>query len=151
MPKLLAARSAQYPLVAEFTFNFDDTMVPVSGGTAISGTTEVDFGKTNIAATIFKVIPLPIGATVLKGEVVRHVAFDTASYSMTVGDSASATRYLGATDVKAAGVTALVPTGFVGEGEDIRIAITNADVCTTGKCTVRVEYTIAGRTSEVQV
>lgn len=151
MAKLIAARSAQYPLVAEFTFNFDDTMVPVSGGTAIANTTEVDFGKTNIAATVFKVIPLPIGATVIGGSVVTHTAFDTAAYAVTVGDSGSATRYLGSTDKKGTGVTALVPTGYVGEGEDLRIGVTNTDVCTAGKMTVRVEYTIAGRVSEIQV
>lgn len=151
MAKLIAARTAQYPMVAEFIFNFDDTMVPVSGGTAIAGTTEVDFGKTNIAATIFRVIPLPIGAVVTRGEVITMTAFDTASYAVTVGDSGSATRYLGSTDKKGTGVTALVPTGYIGEGEDIRIAITNADVCTTGKMAVRVEYIINGRVSEIQV
>lgn len=151
MPKKLAARTAQYPLCAEFTFNFDDTMLAVSGGTAIAGSPDVDFGKTNIAATIFKIIPLPIGATVVGGSVTTDVAFDTLTYMVTVGDSVVANRYLASTDKKGLGLTALVPTGFVGEGEDIRVGITNADVCTTGKMTVRVEYTMANRSNEVQV
>ena len=31
MAKLIATRGAQYPLVSEFTFNFDDTMVDING------------------------------------------------------------------------------------------------------------------------
>ena len=87
MAKLLAARGAQYVMEAEFVFNFDDTMVPISGGTAISGTTEVDFGKTNIVSTVFDVINLPAGAVVLAGSLTVETAFDTASYSVAVGDS----------------------------------------------------------------
>ena len=62
MAKLISARGAQNVMEAEFTFNFDDTMVPYSGGTAIAGTTEVDFGKTNITATQFGIINMPEGA-----------------------------------------------------------------------------------------
>jgi hypothetical protein len=149
MAKLIASRSAQYVLEAEFVLNFDDTMVPVSGGTAIAGTAEVDFGKTNVAATVFEVIPLPTGATVIGGEVVTDTAFDTATYNLTIGDSGSANRYLTTTDRKAVGRTALVPTGYIGNGENIRIGLTNADVCTTGKMTVRVQYIVKGRSNEV--
>lgn len=141
MSKLIKARSAQWPLAAEFAFNFDDTMVSVAG-------TEVDFGKTNITATSFTVIPLPVGAVVIGGSVTTDTAFDTASYAVTVGDATTANRYLGSTDKKGTGQTALVPTGYVSNGEDLRIGITNADVCTTGKMTVRVLYTIAGRANE---
>jgi hypothetical protein len=143
MGKLIAARTAQYPLAAEFTFNFDDTMVNSVGN-------EVDFGAANAggAAGIFTVIPLPVGATVTGGSVTTDTAFDTAGYDVTVGDSGVADRYLTSTDKKGTGLTALVPTGFVGNGEDIRIAFSSDDVCTTGKMTVRVEYTIAGRANE---
>lgn len=143
MSKLIKARTAQTVLSAELTFNFDDTMVNVAGA-------EVDFGKTNItAATLFDVIPLPAGARVVGGAVTRTTAFDTAGYTVSVGDATSIARYLAGTDVKAVGSTALVPTGFVSTGEPIRISLTNVDVCTTGKATVRVDYVIDGRTSEV--
>jgi hypothetical protein len=144
MSKLIAARTAQNVVEAEFTFNFDDTMVSVAGS-------EVDFGKTNISATSFDIIPLPAGATILFGEVVRTTAFDTASYAVTVGDATTADRYLASTDLKAAGHTALVPTGFVSTGEKVRIGITNADVCTTGVCTVRIGYVVAGKADIVQI
>lgn len=146
MAKLIASRTAQWPLVAEFTFNFDDTMVNTAGNT-------VDFGKTNLggAAGSFAVIPLPPGATVIGGEVITTTAFDTAGYDVTVGDADSASRYLASTDLKGAGRAALVPTGYVGTGQNIVVGFSSDDACTTGKMTVRVMYTVAGRTNEVQI
>ena len=142
----IKSRTAQYPLVAEFTFNFNDTMVNTAGNT-------VDFGLTNLggAAGSFDVIPSPPGAVITGGEVVRSTAFDTASYAVVVGDSVTANRYLASTDLKGLGRTALVPTGYVSLGNDLRIGITNADVFTTGVCTVRIEYVVAGRATENQI
>lgn len=144
MALLKASRTAQWPLVAEFTFNFDDTMVNTSGAT-------VDFGKTNTAATVVEAIPLPPGAVVVGGSVDTLTAFDAATFNVSIGDSGSATRYLGATDRKSAGTSALVPTGYRGTGENIRISFTAADACTTGKMTVRVMYVVDGRSNEVQI
>lgn len=148
MAKLTAARAAQFVMEAEFTFNFDDTIVPVSGGTPIPGSTEVDFGKTNIAATVVEVLNLPMGAVVVGGSLTTDTAFDTASYNVSVGDSGNAARYLAAADRKAAAQVALVPTGYRGDGENLRLTITNADVCTAGKATLRVLYVITGRANE---
>lgn len=141
MAKLNAARGAQYVLLSEFSFNFDDTMVSVAGS-------EVDFGKTNVASTVFEIAKLPQGATVVGGEVVTETAFDAATYNISVGDSGSATRYMAATDRKGTGRTALTPTGYVGDGENLRITVAAADVCTAGRATVRVQYVIAGRVNE---
>lgn len=138
MAKLIKTRVAQNVLSAEFVFNFNDTMVNASGVLK-------DFGLTTVAETnAFSIIPLPKGAIVLGGEVIRPTAFDTAGYDITVGDSAVIDRYLSATDLKGTGRTALVPTGYVGDGEDIRLGIQCDDVCTTGKCIVRVEYIVPG-------
>jgi hypothetical protein len=144
MAKLTASRSAQWPLVAEFSFNFDDTMVNTSG-------VEVDFGSSNVAATVVELIPLPPGAVVTGGSVDRSVAFDAATYNVSIGDSAVADRYLSVTDLKAVGSTALVPTGYRGVGQNVRMTVTAADVCTTGVATVRVEYVVEGRSNEVQI
>lgn len=146
MAKKIASRTAQWPLVAEFTFNFDDTMVNTAGNT-------VDFGKTNLggAAGSFVVIPMPPGAVVTGGAVVTETAFDTAGFDVTVGDTAVANRYLASTDLKAAGITALVPTGYRGVGENVVLGFTSDDVCTAGKLTVRVEYVVTNRQSEVQI
>ena len=146
MSLLIASRTAQDPLVAEFTFNFDDTMVPKGGGAA------VDFGVSNTSATTVVVIPLPPNSTVIGGSVDVNTAFDAATFNITVGDNTSANRYLGTTDIKGVGTDALVPTGYRNEiGENIELTFTAADVCTTGNATVRVEYTVAGRSCEVQI
>jgi len=145
MTKKIASRSAQWPLAAEFTFNFDDTMVNTSGVT-------VDF-KTVATPAVVMAIPLPTGATVLSGEVVTDTAVvGSTAYNISVGDSGSATRYLGATDRKLAGRTALVPTGYIGNGENLQLTVApTVAAATAGKVTVRVMYTVAGRTSEVQI
>lgn len=137
-------RTAQRPVTAEFTWNFDDTMVPATGGAA------VDFGKTNTSATTFEVINLPRDSVIISGELVVETAFDTASYTVVVGDSSVADRYLAAADRKAAARTALVPTGYRNTGGlNLRLGITNADTCTTGKATLRVTFVIDGRADEV--
>lgn len=144
MSRLIASRTAQWPLVAEFTFNFDDTMTMTDGSTK-------DFGKTNVAATSAVIIPLPPGATVIGGEVVTETAFDAASYNVTIGDTAVADRYLTSTDKKSVGRTAIVPTGYRGVGENIVLGFQAADPCTAGKMTVRIQYVVANRASEVQI
>lgn len=145
MAKLIATRTAQWPLVAEFTFNFDDTMVDKDGALK-------DF-KTVGTSIVADVIPLPIGAIVTGGEVVTETAVTgSTAYNVSVGDSVSATRYLGATDRVAAGRTALVPTGFVGAGENIRVTVApTVAAATAGKVTVRVMYIVRNRSNEVSV
>lgn len=141
MAKLIASRTAQYVMEAEFTFNFDDTMVNTVG-------TTLDFGAANTAATSVDIINLPAGAVIVGGSVTTETAFDAATFNITVGDSGSANRYLGTTDRKGTGISALVPTGYRGDGENLRLTFTAADVCTTGKMTVRVEYIQTGRANE---
>lgn len=140
---LKAARTAQRPLIAEFQYNFNDTMLDVAG-------VSKDFGLASLAMA-FDVINLPPNAVVVGGDITTETAFDTAAYSVQIGDSAVANRYLAATDVKALGRTALVPSGFRNvDGLNLRITIANTDGCTTGKGTVRVHYIISGRADEVQ-
>lgn len=142
MPNLLKTRVAQYPLVAEFTLNFDDTMLNTAG-------VSKDFGLTTVAATnSFDVLTLPIDAVIIGGEWVTETAFDTAGLDITVGDATVADRYLAAADLKAKARTALVPTGYVSDGGPIRISVQCDDVCTTGKATLRVMYTIRDRGNE---
>lgn len=143
MAKLLTAtRGAQYVKEIEFAWNFDDTMVNTSG-------VSCDMGKTTItSANTFEIAKLPVGATVLGGELVVYTAFDTAAYTMTIGDSTTADRYLASADKKGVARTALTATGYVGTGQNLRMTITNADVCTTGAAVIRVWYTTAGTANE---
>ena len=141
MTTLKAARSAQNPQVASFKFTMADAMVDTSGAT------------TNFKATagVFEPIPLPIGAILIGGDVtVETASDDTGTATIAVGDSGSASRYLSATSIKSAARTALVPTGYRGTGEDLRITLANQNGnAANGTVTVRVEYIIDGRATEV--
>lgn len=145
MAKIRKNRTLQYPLVAEFTFDVTDTMVATDGVERVLGAAG--------AAQIFDVIGLPPLATVIGGEVVVETASnDGGTATIAVGDSVNNTRYLGATNIKAAGRTALTLTGYRGNGEDLRITLANANGgATAGKVTVRALYTIQGRSQEVQI
>ena len=141
MAKLIAARTAQPVMEAEFILNFDDTMVDINGALK-------DF-KT-VGSTVVDAINLPTGAIVTGGEVVTETAVGgSTAYNVSVGDSGSATRYLSATDRVAAGRTALVPTGYVGDGENLRVTVSpTVAEATAGKVTVRVQYIMRDRWSE---
>lgn len=143
MAKLNASRTAQYALHAEFVFNLTDTIL------ATDGTVKAF----SVAAPIADVIPLPPSAIVIGGDVtVETASNDSSTATITVGDSGNATRYLGATNIKATGRTPLVPTGYVGVGENVRIALANAGGnASAGKVTVRVTYVVRGRANESQI
>lgn len=143
MTKLLAARTAQNVLEAEFTFLTTDTMLNTLG-------VERAFGVVTASTPTFDVINLPDNANVVGGElVVETVSNDSGTSTVSVGDSGSATRYLGATTIKTAARTALVPTGYRGAGENIRLTFANnTGDATAGKVTVRVLFTIQNRANE---
>lgn len=145
MAKLLATRSAQWPLLAEFTFNFDDTMVDING-------VEKSFGSTYTHLIVASALNLPDNAVVVGGEVVIDVqGVGPTVYTASLGDSASATRYASAVDLKGAvGTrTALTLTGFRAT-ENLRLTI-NSTVAnaSAGKATVRVLFVIPGKANEV--
>lgn len=143
MTVLKATRGAQYPLLAEFVFNATDTMTDVNGAAG-------DFAT--VAAHVFDAIKLPPNAVVIGGEVVTETAVSGATaYNIKVGDSANDARYLASTDKVAAGRTALVPTGYVGLGENLRITVTpTVAAATAGKVSIRVMYVIRNRVQETQ-
>lgn len=144
MALLKATRNAQWPLMAEFTFNFDDTMVDINGVTK-------DF-KTFGGNPVVDAINLPANANVIGGELVVETAYTgTTVATVSIGDSASATRYGSTVNLMSAARTALTLTGFRGAGENLRLTfnLTVANA-TAGKATVRVLYTIQGRGNEVQ-
>lgn len=127
----------QYPLVAEVAFGFENVT------------------DTGVAVPAVK---LPIGAQVIGGSVVIDTAFNFVlgtggSAVLDVGDSAVDTRYANDVNLVAAGRTALVPTGFVANGEDIAIKpvlTTITTAATAGKGRLVVEYVMANRANEVQ-
>ena len=64
MAVLKASRTAQFPLVAEFVFNFNDTAVD-----SVSGTSKT-FGSVFTDAIVFDCIPMPVGAVITGGELI---------------------------------------------------------------------------------
>lgn len=147
MSVLKATRTAQYPLMAEFTFNFDDTAVDTVAGTSKT------FGSTFGQTLVFDAIPLPPNANVIGGEIIVETAYATSTAAtISVGDSTSTTRYASSVDLKTAARTALTLTGYRGVGENVRLTV-NSTVAnsTAGKATVRVLYTVQSRANETQV
>ena len=144
MSVLKSTRMAQWELSASFTFSVGDTMVNTAGASD-------EFAS--VTAHIFDVIALPTNAVVTGGQVITETAFvGPTAYNVTVGDSTLADRYLGTTDKVLAGLTALVPTGYVGIGQNIRLTVTPTDApATAGKFTVRIKYIVVGRANEVQI
>jgi hypothetical protein len=138
----VASRAAQWPLLAEFVANWDDTMVDKTGVVR-------DF-KTPGGPFTFVVIPLPPGAIIEGGEVANEGVFTGATgFTVGLGDSGNAARYLAGTDVKGAGRTPIVPTGYVSQGENIEMVLTVAGTASAGKVSVRVWYVIRDRANEV--
>jgi hypothetical protein len=142
MAALKPNRVAQTSLWAEFTFNITDTMLDIAGvSKAFSA-----------VAPVVEPIALPPNAVVVGGDMtVETVSNDTGTATIAIGDSASASRYLAATNLKAAARTALTLTGYRGVGENLRVTIANQNGnATTGKVTIRLAYIVTGRASEVQ-
>lgn len=136
--KLNASRTAQWPLVSEFTFNFDDTIAATDG--------VVKPFSAGVTATLAN---LPEGAVVINGELVVETAYAGATTAtLSLGDSVSATRYANAVDLKTAGRTALTLTGHRAV-ENLRGTLTTTGAAATaGKVTVRVMFTLPGRANE---
>ena len=143
MAKLIATRGVQYPLLAEFTFNFDDTMSDINGVTK-------SFGSTYTDAIVCTPINLPEGAVVIGGELIVETAgVGPTAYTVSLGDSGSATRYLPATSLLSAARTALTLTGYRAT-ENLRLTIASTVAnATAGKFTIRVLFTIHNKVNEV--
>lgn len=145
MAALKVTRTAQWPLAAEFTFNFDDTVTDINGVSKTCGAVYTD-------APVFTGINLPEGAVVISGEaVVETQGVGPTAYTLSVGDSSSATRYLSAFDLKGAvgARTAMTLTGFRST-ENLRFTIASTGAnASAGKATVRVMYTLPNKANEM--
>lgn len=144
MAKLIATRSAQDVMSAEFIFNFDDTAVDTVAGTSKT------FGAVFGDAIVFEAIPLPVNAVVVGGELIVETAgVGPTAYTIAVGDSTSATKYLAATSVLATGRTALTGLGLAIAGDNMRLTVASTVAnATAGKFRLRMEYVTSGRAME---
>ena len=139
MAILKRSRTAQYPLVQEFVFNFDDGMANL---TALNGSSVEANGRANVtdfgsgAATVglltglthvpsafgntyyFEIMSLPVGAQIIGGDVQVEVAYaGPTAATISLGDSSSGTLYASGVDLKTLGRTALtIPAEVTGAG-----------------------------------
>lgn len=98
-------------------------------------------------------VQLPAGAIVIGGFLVVDEVFDAVTTAtIAVGDSLSAARYLAATNVKAAGYTALVPTGYqtLTQGDVLVTYAFTGAAATTGKARLVIEYIVDGKSEFTQ-
>lgn len=162
--KKLASRTAQYPLVADFTFGFNDWVIDSVDGTkkTFGSTVANSVDPSEVALTgpvantiSFDCIPLPEGAVVTGGELIVETAgVGPTAYTVSLGVAGSLTSVLAATSVLATGRTALLLTSPLvsNAGANLRatVAYTVANA-TAGKFRLRVSYTIDRRVSENQI
>lgn len=164
MAKKLAARTVQVPLVAEFTFNWNDWVIDSAdgvkktfGSTVANSVDPNESGLTGpVANTVtFDCIPLPPGAVLCGGEVINEAAYvGPTAATLTLGIAGALTTVLGSTDLKAAANTrtALLLTSALqhnAAGANLRatFAYTVANA-TAGKVRIRLMYTIDGKATE---
>lgn len=115
----------------------------------ISAFVDFTFDDVPTTATAYAALGLPVNAIVVGGDLTVTTAWNTATTAtLAIGDGTTADRYLGATNLKAAARTALVPTGFTHTSVQSDINATTAYVgaaATAGAARLRVDYIVKGR------
>lgn len=164
--KNLASRTAQYPLTAEFSFAFNEWVVDSVDGTkktfGAPVAASVDPGEQGLnagTAVVFDCIPMPVGAVIIGGEVIVETAFTGigAGATLNVGIAGATGALLAAFDLDAATTgsrTALLLSAPLvsNNGQNLRLSTAGlVATATAGKARIRVQYTIDGRTSEIQI
>lgn len=164
--KLNASRTAQWPLMAEFVFTHNgwvidsvDQVKKTFGSTVANSTDPLEPGLTAGTGVVFDCIPMPVGAVIIGGEVIVETAFVGigAGATLNLGIAGSTSALVSALDLDAATAgarTALTLTAplLCNAGQNVRLTTAGLTAtATAGKVRVRVQYTIDGRTSEVQV
>lgn len=125
----------QFVMVSEFVFDFDDTMIASDG-----------LEKPLRAAGAFPVFKLPRGAVIVDGELVVETAGATATtWTLSLGDAGSPTRYLAAKTLMAAGRSALAPTGAYVDGDILATIAATGSAATAGRVALRVLYAVPGK------
>lgn len=165
MSKLLATRTAQMPLYAEFVFNFNDWATDsVDGVKKTFGSTALladpagsVTGLTAGTGIVLDCINMPLGAVITGGELIVETAFVGigAAASLTLGIAGDTAALLAAFDLDAAAVNArqplLLTKALLCNGaQNIRLTTSGlAATATAGKARLRVQFTIDGRAHEV--
>lgn len=167
MSKLLAARSVQRQLTAEFVFNYNDwaidsvSQVKTTFGstTALADPSSAVSGLTAGTGIVLDVIPMPLGAVIAGGEVIVETAFVGIGVGATLslGIAGNTAALVSALDLDAAAAgsrTALTLTAplLCNSGQNVRLTTSGLTAtATAGKVRIRVNYTIDGKADEVVI
>lgn len=167
MSKLLASRTAQRKLCAEFVFNYNDWATDSVDGTkktfgstaALADPSSVVSGLAAGTGIVLDCIPMPIGAVICGGEVIVETAYVGigAGATLNLGIAGTTSGLISALDLDAATAgarTALTLTAplLANSGQNLRLTTAGLTAtATAGKVRVRVEYTIDGKSDEVVV
>lgn len=162
--KKQATRSAQWPLTAEFVFNYNDWVVDSAdgvkktfGSTVANSVDPLESGLTAATGLTFDCIKLPRGAYITGAEVLVETAFVGigAAATLSLGIAGSTTAIVNAADLDAATagskltVAAFNPV-LANSGQDIRLTTAGLTAtATAGKVRVRISYTMDDRATEV--
>lgn len=152
MSLLKATRGVQYPLVASFTIDYDDSMVDTGG-------TERTFPLATDGTYVFDVAALPVGAVILGGNLVVEDLFyiaGTGTITLDIGTETDPDAFSDSAPIslEVAGVTALTYTSTaaneIANGENLRLTfVTTGDPATAGRMHVNLMYVLPGRINEV--
>lgn len=159
-------RQAQYPLVADFVFNYNDGFAALSALNSPSqdasrSPTITDFGSkvqpagmlsnstytanANTGANYFEMIALPLGAQVIGGDVQIEVPYaGPTSVTLAVGDPFTSASYFTAATMMATAFTNQ-PTTLTNAGTDPRVC-TMGNATANGVSAVGQVITVSGNT-----
>ena len=162
--KKQATRSAQWPLYAEFVFNFNDWVVDSVAGTKKTfGSTvanSVDPGEPGLTAgtgVVFDCINMPKGASIIgiTAQVETAFAGVGAAATLSLGIEGSATAVVNAADLDAATSGAQLTVAAINpllcnSGQSLRLTTAGLTAtATAGKVRIRVGYTVDDKANEV--
>jgi hypothetical protein len=164
MPRLIAARTAQYGLVAEFLWTHNGWVVDSVDGTkkTLGSTVALSTDPLEpalngpVANTIsFDCIPLPPGAVIWGGSfIVETAVTGSTAYTVSLGIAGNTTALLNAQSALSTGRTALTLTTplVANAGQNLRatIAYTVAN-STAGRMRLRIDYSVDGRANEIVI
>lgn len=145
MPQVIPVRQAQPVMNSIFEFNFDDTAEDIAGVTKTFGSVFGDL-------IVMDFMPMPIGATIIGGElIVEDAGVGPTAYTVAVGVAGDAASVLAATDLLVAARTPLLLTSpqVANNGEALRLTISStvADA-SAGKFRINVQFVLDNRALE---
>jgi hypothetical protein len=163
MAKIIASRTAQYLLTAEYVLNYTDWCIDAATGTKktlgstvalSSDPSEASLASGKNGVVTIPMFSMPQGAVVVGGAIDIKTAFVGPTATLSIGKSGATTAFVSGLDVAATTNSAFTVTTTVPftseDGTNLigTLTLSNADA-TAGKVYVYIQYYIVGRGNEV--